>query len=63
MKKPPPVPPDDPDFVTFNGKKFPKETVMSWSDIKKERAIGSGQFGQVYKGFLHLSDYQRYDKF
>ena len=45
--------------VIICGKKFPKGTVKNWDDIKKEKALGSGHFGQVYKGFLHLNDYTR----
>ena len=49
---------NDPDPIIF-GKNFPKETVKNWDDIKIERALGHGNFGQVYKGFLHLNEFQR----
>ena len=58
--KPVPRPvPEETDVIIF-GQKFPKDTVKNWNDIKKEKTLGSGQFGIVYKGFLHLNKYTRY---
>ena len=57
--KPVPRPvPEETDVIIF-GQKFPKDTVKDWNDIKKEKTLGSGQFGIVYKGFLHLNKYTR----
>ena len=46
-------------FVEICDRKFPKSTVKEWIDIKRGEQLGSGHFGNVYKGFLHLSEYQR----
>ena len=51
-------PPED-SFVEICDRKFPKSTVKEWIDIKWGEQLGSGHFGNVYKGFLHLSEYQR----
>ena len=49
---------EDP-MVDLCERKFPQSTVKAWKDITIERELGSGQFGKVYKGFLHLGKYQR----
>ena len=41
------------------GRNFPKSTVKDWNDIEKGKKLGGGQFGLVYRGYLHLSEYQR----
>ena len=52
--------PDD-SYVDICNRKFPKSIVREWNHIKcEEEKIGSGNFGNVYKGFLYLSDFQRY---
>ena len=52
--------PDD-SYVDICNRKFPKSIVREWNHIKcGEEKIGSGNFGNVYKGFLYLSDFQRY---
>ena len=55
----PPEAPPDHSFVEICNRKFPKSTVKEWIDIKRGDQLGSGHFGNVYKGFLHLSEYQR----
>ena len=51
----------DDSYVDICNRKFPKSIVREWSHIKcGEEKIGSGHFGNVYKGFLYLSDFQRY---
>ena len=49
---------EDP-MVDLFDKKFPQSTVKAWKDITFEKELGSGQFGKVYKGFLHLGKYTR----
>ena len=49
---------EDPMVDVFD-RKFPQSTVKAWKDITLERELGSGQFGKVYKGFLHLGKYTR----
>jgi hypothetical protein len=49
---------EDP-LVDLFDRKFPQSTVKAWKDITLERKLGSGQFGKVYKGFLHLGKYTR----
>ena len=44
---------EDP-MVDLFDRKFPQSTVKAWKDITLEKELGSGQFGKVYKGFLHL---------
>jgi hypothetical protein len=41
-------------MVDLCERKFPQSTVKAWKDITIEKELGSGQFGKVYKGFLHL---------
>ena len=51
----------DDSYVDICNRKFPKSIVREWNHIKcGEEKIGSGNFGNVYKGFLYLSDFQRY---
>ena len=45
--------------VTILGRKFPISTVWDWENVTVGIELGGGQFGKVYKGFLHLSEYQR----
>ena len=47
------------DLIDICGLQFPKSTIKDWNDITLGKKLGGGQFGKVYKGFLHLSDYQR----
>ena len=49
---------EDP-MVDLFDRKFPQSTVKAWKDITLERELGSGQFGKVYKGFLHHGEYTR----
>ena len=50
----------DDSYVDICNRKFPKSIVREWNHIKcGEEKIGSGHFGNVYKGFLYLSDFQR----
>ena len=49
---------EDP-MVDLWDRKFPQSTVKAWKDITLEKELGSGQFGKVYKGFLHLGKYTR----
>ena len=49
---------EDP-MVNLFDRKFPQSTVKAWKDITLEKELGSGQFGKVYKGFLHLGKYTR----
>ena len=49
---------EDP-MVDLFDRKFPQSTVKAWKDITLEKELGSGQFGKVYKGFLHLGKYTR----
>ena len=46
-------------MVDIFDRKFPQSTVKYWKDITLERELGSGQFGKVYKGFLHHGEYTR----
>ena len=46
-------------LVNIDDRKFPQSVVKAWKDITIERELGVGQFGKVYKGFLHLGKYQR----
>ena len=50
---------DEDPLVDVCDRKFPKSTVKAWKDITLEKELGSGQFGKVYKGFLHLGKYTR----
>ena len=45
---------DEDPLVDVCDRKFPKSTVKAWKDITLEKELGSGQFGKVYQGFLHL---------
>ena len=49
---------EDP-MVDVCDREFPQSTVKAWKDITLEKELGSGQFGKVYKGFLHLGKYTR----
>ena len=47
---------EDDSFVEIGNQKFPKDTVINWDDIVKEKVITSGRFGLIYNGYLHLND-------
>ena len=49
---------EDP-MVDIFDRKFPQSTVKAWKYITLEKELGSGQFGKVYKGFLHIGKYTR----
>ena len=51
--------PSDDSFVNISDRKFPKSTVKNWNDIERGQQVGYGHFGNVYKGFLRLTDYTR----
>ena len=58
--KPPPTPQPCDDYVELQpGKKFPRSSVKNHADISFGEELGGGQFGTVFKGFLHLSELQR----
>ena len=38
---------------------FSPGVIKDWSDIDIKREIGEGNFGRVYKGYLHLNEVQR----
>ena len=40
-------------------KEFSSGVIKEWSDINIKKEIGEGNFGKVYKGFLHLNEVQR----
>ena len=44
--------------VDICGRKFPKSIVKEWTAITLGQELGGGQFGKVYKGFLHLNELQ-----
>ena len=52
--------PTGPEMVDLFNRKFPKSTVKDWDAITLGAELGGGQFGTVHRGFLHISDYQRY---
>ena len=58
---PPPTPaPHSDEYVELQpGKKFPRSSVKNHADISFGEELGGGQFGTVFKGFLHLSELQR----
>ena len=58
-KTPPPTPAPHSDDVELWGKKFPRSIVRNHTDISFGEELGGGQFGTVFKGFLHLSELQR----
>ena len=49
----------DDSTVSILGRIFPISTVWDWENITVGIELGGGQFGKVYKGFLHLNEYQR----
>ena len=40
-------------------KEFSPGVIKDWSDINIKKEIGEGNFGKVYKGYLHLNEVQR----
>ena len=52
-------PPPADEIVELWGKKFPRSIVRNHTDISFGEELGGGQFGTVFKGFLHLSELQR----
>ena len=40
-------------------KEFCPSVIKDWSDIDIKKEIGEGNFGKVYKGYLHLNKVQR----
>ena len=40
-------------------KEFSPEVIKDWSNINIKNEIGEGNFGKVFKGYLHLNDVQR----
>ena len=40
-------------------KEFSPGVIKDWSDINIKNEIGEGNFGKVYKGYLHLNEVQR----
>ena len=40
-------------------KTFCPGVIKDWSDIDIKKEIGEGNFGKVYKGYLHLNEVQR----
>ena len=40
-------------------KEFSPGVIKDWSDIDIKKDIGEGNFGKVYKGYLHLNEVQR----
>ena len=45
--------------IEIDGRLFPAGIVISWSDIKMEREIGQGNFGNVYQGYVNMNEVQR----
>ena len=45
--------------VTICKRKFPQDIIKTWSDIEIGHEVGEGNFGKVYKGFWHFSEFQR----
>ena len=45
--------------VTVCKRKFPQDLIKNWSDIEIGHEVGEGNFGKVYKGFWHFSEFQR----
>ena len=40
-------------------KEFPDAVIKDWSDINIKKEIGEGNFGKVFKGYVHLNEVQR----
>ena len=40
-------------------KDFPDAVIKDWSDINIKKEIGEGNFGKVFKGYVHLNEVQR----
>ena len=45
--------------IDIDGKTFPSSIVKNWCDIHINCEIGTGNFGKVYQGYLHLNKIQR----
>ena len=40
-------------------KEFPDAVIKDWSHINIKKEIGEGNFGKVFKGYVHLNEIQR----
>ena len=40
-------------------KEFPDAVIKDWSNINIKKEIGEGNFGKVFKGYVHLNEVQR----
>ena len=40
-------------------KDFPDAVIKDWSNINIKKEIGEGNFGKVFKGYVHLNEVQR----
>ena len=45
--------------IDIDGKTFPLSIVKKWRDFNINSEIGTGNFGKVYQGYLHLNAIQR----
>ena len=47
------------DTFEIEGRSFPADIIIKWSDLKMKREIGQGNFGKVYQGYVDISQVQR----